>query len=389
MTANAQCHLLWVPRRRVPRPDRGRPARNGLRKTSGRDARDPAARFAPLWLRLGKLDAKETCHERTEVRHRMNRGPSHPKMPTDEWRNEYPFESHWQDVGGFRYHYLDEGQGENVLLFVHGNPTWSFLWRDLIRGFRDRFRCVAPDHIGCGLSDKPHNFTYSLPVHVASLVQLVDRLDLRDITLVAHDWGGPIGLSAMLARRDRFARLVLFNTGAFPPPYIPWRIRACRFPILGRWGVQGLNLFAKAALRMAVADPQCLSASARSGLLAPYDCWSNRFAIYQFVKDIPASPRHPTWKHLQQLEANLPSLGHLPVQLIWGMRDWCFRPDCLDRLHATFPDAEVHRLHDVGHWVTEEAPGRVKRAVDGFLTRGGHHHAGKQGPPDDSKAESP
>jgi haloalkane dehalogenase len=252
---------------------------------------------------------------------------------------------------------------------IHGNPTWSFLWRHLIRELRDRYRMVAPDHIGCGLSDKPLHSTYSLAAHAANLVQLIDRLDLHQITLLVHDWGGPIGLRAAVARPHRLSRLILFNTGAFPPPMIPWRIRACRLPVLGRGAVQGLNLFALAAQRMAVSNPNCISAEARAGLLAPYDCWAHRHAIYQFVKDIPTSRRHPTWQHLADLESQLPTLAKLPVQMIWGMRDWCFRPLCLDRLMQHLPHAEVHRLEDVGHWVTEEAPERVGRLVQSFLLR--------------------
>ena len=137
---------------------------------------------------------------------------------------------------------------------VHGNPTWSFYWRRLIRAFCDRFRAVVPDHLGCGLSDKPQQYPYCLQTHIDNLVSLIDQLDLQQVTLLGHDWGGPIGLGAALTRPERFWRFVLFNTGAFPPPYIPWRIRICRMPLLGCMAVHGLNLFSRAALRMAVAD---------------------------------------------------------------------------------------------------------------------------------------
>ena len=143
----------------------------------------------------------------------------------ESWRSHYPFQSRYLDLGAYRLHYIAEGNG-SPLLMVHGNPTWSFLWRNLARELRFDYRPIAIDHVGCGLSDKPRNLTYTLPVHVAHLVQLIDHLDLQNVTLLAHDWGGPIGLSALLAQRERFSRIVLFNTGAFPPPYIPWRIRA-------------------------------------------------------------------------------------------------------------------------------------------------------------------
>lgn len=285
------------------------------------------------------------------------------------WRSEYPFQSRWLELGSYRLHYFAEGSQGDPLLMVHGNPTWSFLWRHLARELRYDFRPIAIDHVGCGLSDKPRNLTYSLPIHVAHLVQLIDHLDLQNATLIAHDWGGPIGLRALLDRPGRFSRIILFNTGAFPPPFIPWRIRACRIPLVGQLAVQGLNLFARSAQTMAVADPEVIKPAAREGLLMPYDTWQHRQAIYQFVRDIPASRQHPTWKYLDELEHALPSLAHLPIQLVWGMRDWCFRPSCLDRLQEHWPDAEVERIEQAGHWVTEEAREQVLNVVRDFLTR--------------------
>ena len=294
-------------------------------------------------------------------------------MPTTisspaSWLREYPFQSRWLDLGGYRLHYFAEGNGA-PLLMVHGNPTWSFLWRHLARELRFAYRPIAMDHVGCGLSDKPRNLTYSLPIHVAHLVRLIDHLDLENVTLFAHDWGGPIGLRALLARRERFSRIVLFNTGAFPPPYIPWRIRACRTPVVGKIAVQGFNLFARAAQTMAVHEPHSISEVARRGLISPYDNWQNRQAIFEFVKDIPTSSQHPTWKYLDELERSLPDLADLPVQLIWGMKDWCFQPSCLDRLQKHWPHAEIERIDDAGHWVTEEAQKRVLDVVTDFLNR--------------------
>src|SRR5262245_2294180 len=240
------------------------------------------------------------------------------------WRDLYPFQSRYLALGPHRLHYLDEGAGQ-PLLFVHGNPTWSFYWRNLIAGLRGEARCVAVDHIGCGLSDKPQDYPYTLARRIDDVVQLVEQLDLNGATLLAHDWGGAIGLGTVQRLRERFARIVLFNTGAFPPPFVPWRIAACRLPLLGTFAIRGLNAFARAALTMAVEKPERMTADVRAGLLAPYDSWASRVAVDRFVKDIPFSPRHPTWRTLEQIEAGLPTLGQLPILLIWGMRHWCFR----------------------------------------------------------------
>lgn len=281
------------------------------------------------------------------------------------WRELYPFESHHAVIDGQRYHYLDEGRGA-PLVMVHGNPTWSFYWRNLVLGLRGKFRAVVPDHIGCGLSDKPEQYDYSLARHTANLVELIDKLDLRDATLLAHDWGGAIGLGAVVARPERFKKIVLFNTGAFPPPYCPLRIRVCRAPLFGALGVRGLNLFARAALSMATEKPERMTAAVRAGLLAPYDNWAHRVAVHRFVLDIPMSKRHPTWQVLHDLEQKLPSLAPRPVQLIWGMKDWCFRPECLDRFLKIFPEAEVHRFADAGHYVVEDAHERIIPLVERF-----------------------
>jgi pimeloyl-ACP methyl ester carboxylesterase len=166
---------------------------------------------------------------------------------------------------------------------------------------------------------------------------------------------------------ERLASIVLFNTGAFPPRYIPWRIRACRIPGIGRLAVQGANLFSLAALRMTLARHTSLEPAAAAGYLAPYDNWSNRRGVYGFVHDIPNGPQHPTWQTLTAIERGLPALADRPIALIWGMRDWCFRPDCLDRFLEAWPRAEIHRLADVGHWVVEDAPDESLDLVNRFL----------------------
>ena len=256
-----------------------------------------------------------------------------------------------------------------MLLFVHGNPTWSFHWREMIRALSDRYRCIAVDHLGCGQSERPAGWSYRLHDHIDNLSALAEQLDLQSVALVAQDWGGSIGLGAALAAPERFSRFVLFNTGAFRPWFIPWRIRLCRIPLLGRLAVQGANLFLQAAFRMALADRHRLSPTAREGYLAPYGDWSSREAIYRFVQDIPASPSHPTYRTLAEIEDRLSSLGHLPWLLVWGMRDWCFTPACLDKFIELVPTAEVHRLTDVGHWIVEEAPDRVIPIVERFLAQ--------------------
>jgi cis-3-alkyl-4-acyloxetan-2-one decarboxylase len=288
-------------------------------------------------------------------------------MPDSEsWRNLYPFASHEIRLDGLRYHYLDEGQGEPLLL-VHGNPTWSFYWRELVKGLRGRYRLIVPDHIGCGLSDKPQDYEYRLARHVGNLQRLISHLGLDRITLLAHDWGGAIGLGAAVADPDRFSRFVLFNTAAFRSQDMPWRIRACRAPFLGRMAVQGLNGFARAAVSMAVEKRERMTAEVKAGLLAPYDSWGHRIATHRFVLDIPMSPEHPSYQTLFETEQKLGLFRERPMKFIWGMRDWCFTAAFLERFTEFFPEAEVERIEDAGHYVIEDAYERIVPSVERFL----------------------
>ncbi|MDR1053576.1 MAG: alpha/beta fold hydrolase, partial [Planctomycetaceae bacterium] len=264
----------------------------------------------------------------------------------------YQFESHFFEVGGgFRYHYLDERRPRNldyreVLLMVHGNPTWSYMWRRLLLAFRERYRCVAVDHIGCGLSDKPveSSYQYTLERRIDDLVRFIEARDLRNITLVGHDWGGAIGMGAAARLPERFDRFILMNTAAFKSIDCPFRIWFCRLPFLGRFLVQGLNIFSAAAMRMATR--QHLPATVRKAFLAPYNSWANRVAIYKFVQDIPLSSNQPSYKILSDVEDSLLGFRSKPVCLIWGMLDWCFSPEFLKRFLQFFPDATVRRIEN-------------------------------------------
>lgn len=286
-------------------------------------------------------------------------------LPTQSnaWREEYPFASHYLEMGkNARMHYIDEGPknaATSTILCVHGNPTWSFYYRSIASRFRAPNRVVAMDHIGCGLSDKPQQYSYCLETHTSNLIRLIDALDLRDVTLVVHDWGGAIGLGAAVERKDRIRNILVLNTAAFPPPYIPWRIAACRIPLIGSWAVRYGNAFARAAIYMAIDRLPKLSQNARDGLLAPYDSVSHRIAIDRFVQDIPMSKTHPTWRVLSELESKLPRLSELPIRFVWGMKDWCFRPECMERMNLAWPSATRRELNDVGHYVMEEAANEV------------------------------
>lgn len=293
-----------------------------------------------------------------------------------DWESLYPFDSKYFEVPKsetsadlVRMHYVEAGddEAEQTILCVHGNPTWSFTYRRVLQDCHSKARVIAVDHVGCGLSEKPQQYKYNLETHVGNLARFIEQQDLQRVTLVLHDWGGAIGLGAALKVPSRISRFVILNTAAFPPPYVPWRIAVCRWPWIGEFAMRRLNLFAKAALNMTLHRLQSLEPEVSAGLIAPYQDWNSRIAIARFVQDIPSRKSMATWQLLANIEKGIDLLKDRPTRLVWGMKDWCFRPECLDRMEQLFPNAKTRRLEDVGHYVMEEAADEVIEEIHGCL----------------------
>ena len=287
----------------------------------------------------------------------------------------YTFESHFMDMNGFQYHYVDEGSGSPVIM-VHGNPTWSFYYRRLIQALSPDFRAIAVDHIGCGLSDKPAvaQYDYTLDQRINDLDRFISRLELKEkITLVLHDWGGMIGIAFALRHLARIDKLILLNTAAFFPPQnrpLPRRLKLIRHvKPFARVAVLGFNAFARSALFMASAKG--MSDDVKSGLLAPYDCWQNRIATLRFVEDIPLKPGDPSFETVKTVQNDLHRLGDLPMPICWGMKDFVFTKAYLDEWRHRFPDARVHTFENAGHYVLEDAAETVIDHVRKFMLEDG------------------
>ena len=286
-------------------------------------------------------------------------------LPPDV-RLEYPyFGNLYEQPGGAAMHYLDEGSGP-VVLMLHGNPTWSFYYRNLLNQLvAAGFRCIVPDHIGCGLSDKPQDYDYTLKRRIDDVERLIDHLAISKFSLVVHDWGGAIGCGLAGRRAASLEKLVVLNTAAFRSKRIPLRIAAVKIPLLGPLIIRGLNGFAGPAANMSVVKP--LTKAVRRGFLWPYRSWANRVAVWNFVKDIPLRESHPSYEELSRVEAGLKSLGGKPVQLVWGGKDFCFNDLFLERWQQFFPDAVVHYHDDCGHYILEDGGFTLWEQVAGFL----------------------
>ena len=281
---------------------------------------------------------------------------------------EYPFEPRtFVTAGGARLSYLDEGpRRDEVVLMLHGNPTWSYYYRWLVRALVPHQRCIVPDHIGMGLSDKPQDYAYTLATRIADIEALVNSLGVKRVHLVVHDWGGAIGFGYAARQQTKIGRLVVLNTAAFALDRIPKRIAVCKLPVIGPLIVRGLNGFAAPATWMAM-HRRTLTADEKRGYLRPYDSWANRVAVSEFVRDIPLRPGHRSWDTLQAVERGLTHFRERPALIIWGGRDFCFDDVFLQRWCEKLPRADVHRIADAGHYVLDDARDDVVPLIAEFL----------------------
>lgn len=289
------------------------------------------------------------------------------ELPTDV-RIEYPYDGNTLDLSsGVAMHYLDEGTGP-VVLMLHGNPTWSFYYRNVVNTLVKRgFRCIVPDHIGCGLSDKPQGYSYTLDQRINDVAELIDHLGIEKFDLVVHDWGGAIGCGLAGRRPEAVEKIVLLNTAAYLSKRIPWRIASIKVPVIGEFVIRALNGFAGPAAIMSVKTP--LADKVKRGMLWPYRSWANRVAVWNFVKDIPLRKGHRTYNTLAEVEANLSKLADKKIQLVWGGKDFCFNMHFYERWKTIFPNAEQCLYPQHGHYILEDGGAEVWATIADHLSK--------------------
>jgi cis-3-alkyl-4-acyloxetan-2-one decarboxylase len=280
----------------------------------------------------------------------------------------FPFAPHYHQIGDFAMHYVDEGSGE-PLVMLHGDPTWGYLFRNFITPLARRCRCIVPDHMGMGksaVSDDPAR--YHLKQHIGNLDALLSALDLRDITLVLHDWGGPVGLGFATRHPERIKRLVLLNTWAFaawpgPMPRLTELIRSER----GEAFVLRRNGYLEPALLGATHYPERLTKTVMDAYRAPFPTPESRLAMLRWSRDIPVHEGDASYDEMARIERGLSQFADAPVLLIWGMNDRVLPPAVLRRWQARYPHAVTHEIEDANHFLQEDAPERIVGWIEAFL----------------------
>ena len=281
----------------------------------------------------------------------------------------FPFAPHYRNVNGVQMHFADEGAGEPVVL-LHGDPTWGYLFRNFIPALSRRHRCIVPDHMGMGKSGAaawpgPYRLTH----HIANLEALLLDLELRDITLVVHDWGGPVGLGFAVRHPERIKRLVLTNTWAFAPwpggalPRLLELIRSER----GERFVLDRNGYVEPALTGTTRHAERLTRTVMDAYRAPFPTPESRRALLSWSRDIPMSPADPSYALMKDIEERLPRFAQTPALLVWGMLDPVLPPSVLRIWQRVYPHAGTCEIEDASHFLQEDAPERIVARIEEFL----------------------
>jgi haloalkane dehalogenase len=302
-----------------------------------------------------------------------------PVIKDETFGGAYPYAPRFSDAGGFAMHYVDEGEGEPVLM-LHGDPAWGYLWRKFIPALSRKRRVIVPDHMGMGKSDAPAEpYPYLLRHHIANLEALVLSLVLSDITLVVHDWGGPVGLGFAVRHPELIKRLVITNTWAFarwpglsrrssaePEAPFPKLIEMIRSP-RGEQFVLEKNGYAARAIAGTVNYPEKLTPDVMTAYLAPFPTPESRRALLCWSRDITVAEGDPSWEDMKRIEDKLPLFSSTPVLIVWGMLDPVLPPSVLEMWKRIYPHAQVREIPDASHFLQEDAPDAVLAAIEDFL----------------------
>jgi len=270
-----------------------------------------------------------------------------------------------------RLHYLDEGQdnGKPPVVLLHGNPTWSFLYREIIPKITDHCRVIAPDYLGFGLSDKPAEESfYTLENHTNVIAEFINRLDLRNVYLVLQDWGGPIGFGYALANMKNVAGMVIMNTWAWPEPslfhasILPWKM--LHAPIVGSHFFLRCNALVERGLYLSTGRREKYKSGAvLDGYRLPFPTPESRIGMLAFPRNIPLKPGDLNWTRLARMRRDIRNFP-FPCRIIWGEKDQVFPPTNAHLLHKLIPNCSHPRMIREGmHFIQEDAPDEIAEEI--------------------------
>ena len=281
----------------------------------------------------------------------------------------FPFAPRYHSINGFEMHFVDEGNGEPVVM-LHGDPTWGYLYRQFIPALSRHHRCIVPDHMGMGKSGvPPEPYPYRLEHHIAHLEALLLHLDIRDITLVVHDWGGPVGLGFATRHPQRIKRLVLLNTWAFAPwpggplPRLLEIIRSER----GENFVLKRNGYVEPALTGTTYHTEKLTPPVMEAYKAPFPTPETRTALLCWSRDIPVQESDVSYAEMKRIEAGLQQFSKTPTLIVWGMQDPVLPTPVLRQWQGIYPHALTHEIEDASHFLQEDAPERIVQYIEAFM----------------------
>lgn len=277
--------------------------------------------------------------------------------------SEYSYKENYFNCDGNLMHYIDEGSGD-VMVMLHGNPTWSYYYRHLIAHFSKTHRVIVPDHIGCGKSDKPAQYNYTLKQRIHDVDKLLKFLGIEKFSLVVHDWGGAIGFGVATLCQYQVDKIVILNTAAFRSDFIPWQINLVKIPKVGPFLIKYFNAFCLPATFMSTVKP--LSKEVKAAYLWPYSSAHKRVAISEFVQDIPMHDGHQTYKTLLEIESKLRDLSCEKL-IMWGKKDFCFNDRFLNKWKDIYPESRVVEFEDAGHYVLEDKPQESIKEIEAFI----------------------
>jgi haloalkane dehalogenase len=274
----------------------------------------------------------------------------------------FPAEHRFADLGGARIHYVDEGAGEPILL-LHGNPTWSFLYRKIIAGLSDEFRCIAPDYPGYGMSSAPSGYRFTPAEHSAVLERFVDELGLTNLTMMVQDWGGPIGLGLACRRPELVGRLIIGNTFAWPLRELRVRVfSAVLGGPPGRVLTRQFNFAPRVFFARGFAQP--VPTEVMQMYLAPWRDPRRRLPAAIAPRQLIAASGY-----LADLEAAMPKIANRPALIVWGQKDFAFRQEARQRFEKLFPNHRIALLPHASHFLQEDAGEQIVAEFKRFRAR--------------------